>query len=644
MHLRRAGAILSSGRPLLSLGQSFELDANIAVRRAVLLGQPDAGKTNGLTVIAEGLLKLNVPPVLLDWKGDLWGLRSSARGDREGFAVAIFGGDHGDIDIEENDGRELGHVVAEEHLAAIVDLSAFATDAARRRFAAAFLRGFFSAKKNNVTPHPLLIDEYQKFAPEKPYEGERELLSVTEQVIGLGRKRGIGVIGTALRAAGLNKNIVEVSDVYFFMQMAGKNDLAAIGDTIKRVASAEERTALLTQIPQLHRGEVFVYSPAWLRILERHRFRLRETFDSSKTPEVGVDANAIEPRILAMPDIPALSERVAATREKRESEDPEALRRRIQDLEVQLKRPAARAVDVDEPETVRLRTELSALRALPPREVSVLTDDDRKLLERVAARVDEDAAAVDLNASSLLALLASTTTLTTSLTDVREVLKRIADGPAKAATTSTKPRVEAATNASVTKHVAVRAPRSERPLASHRSALGPPGSLLDLTTAPRAILAALGSLPDGHGTRKAIAALAGYSSRKSTIRNALSALRIRGLIESTGESLVLTPAGRSMAGPPKAPKTSAEMIAMWREKIRYAGPVALFDALIAAYPEPLTRDALGERAGVDPAKSTMRNALSRLRVQGLIVESDAGVVASDTLFPKRPRGTPSIVH
>jgi DNA helicase HerA-like ATPase len=201
---------------LLSLGSSFEIDANIAVRRAVLLGQPDAGKTNGLTVIAEGLLRLNVPPVLLDWKGDLWGLRSSAAGDREGFAIAIFGGDHGDVDIDEADGRELGHVVAEEHLSAILDLSAFATDAARRRFAAGFLRGFFNAKKTNVSPHPLLIDEYQKFAPEKPYEGERDLLSVTEQVIGLGRKRGIGVIETALRAAGLNKNIVEVSDVYFF--------------------------------------------------------------------------------------------------------------------------------------------------------------------------------------------------------------------------------------------------------------------------------------------------------------------------------------------------------------------------------------------------------------------------------------------
>ena len=52
MTSRRAAAVSTPERPLLSLGSSFDIDANIAVRRAVLLGQPDAGKTNGLTVIA----------------------------------------------------------------------------------------------------------------------------------------------------------------------------------------------------------------------------------------------------------------------------------------------------------------------------------------------------------------------------------------------------------------------------------------------------------------------------------------------------------------------------------------------------------------------------------------------------------------
>jgi len=150
---------------MLSLGDDFTLDANLATRRGVLLGQPDAGKSNGLAVIAEELLKLNVPVVILDWKGDLWGLRSSADGESEGFPIAVFGGDHGDVTIDEHDGRAIGQVVADERMPAIIDLSAFLTDNARRRFATGFLRSFFAAKRANVAPHPLLIDEYQQLSP-----------------------------------------------------------------------------------------------------------------------------------------------------------------------------------------------------------------------------------------------------------------------------------------------------------------------------------------------------------------------------------------------------------------------------------------------------------------------------------------------
>jgi len=133
-----------------------------------------------------------------------------------------------------------------------------------------------------------------------------------------------------------------------------------------------------------------------------------------------------------------------------------------------------------------------------------------------------------------------------------------------------------------------------------------------------------------------VAALAGYSARKSTWRNALSALRVGGLIETPDGIVALTPAGQKFVGPPPAPKTTAETIAMWRSKVRDAAPVALLDVLVAVHPRTLSREELGTRARVDHTKSTMRNALSRLRVQGLIEEESEGVKASDTLFPTGP--------
>jgi hypothetical protein len=40
----------------LVLGPGFHVNPNIATRRTILLGQPDTGKTNGLTVIANAAL------------------------------------------------------------------------------------------------------------------------------------------------------------------------------------------------------------------------------------------------------------------------------------------------------------------------------------------------------------------------------------------------------------------------------------------------------------------------------------------------------------------------------------------------------------------------------------------------------------
>lgn len=65
------------------------------------------------------------------------------------------------------------------------------------------------------------------------------------------------------------------------------------------------------------------------------KVRRRETFDSSATPTSG--RRRVEPRALAAVDLEALEERMAATIERAAAEDPKALRRRIIELERQLR-------------------------------------------------------------------------------------------------------------------------------------------------------------------------------------------------------------------------------------------------------------------------------------------------------------------
>jgi hypothetical protein len=134
--------------------------------------------------------------------------------------------------------------------------------------------------------------------------------------------------------------------------------------------------------------------------------------------------------------------------------------------------------------------------------------------------------------------------------------------------------------------------------------------------APGRILAVLAQFPDGR-TRRQVAALAGLAARKSTIRNALSTLRTRGLIAEHGEHLVLTDAGVDAAGGVDPLPSGPELLEHWRAEIGGGAPRRIFDLLVAEYPRALGRDEITAATGDDG--STLRNALSKLRSLDLIV-------------------------
>ena len=599
--------------PDIELGAGFTLDANIATKRTTLLGQPESGKTNGATVIAEGLLKIGVPVTSLDWKGDLWGQRSSADGLSDGYPVVIFGGDHADVDIDEHDGREIGHLVAKDEMPSVIDVSGFVTDAERRRFMAAFLRAFLQAKKDAVRPHTLLIDEYQKFAPQNPHGEAIQILSATEQVVGLGRKRGIGIIGTALRAAQLNKNVIELSDLYLFMQVAGRNDLKAISDTLKSVASADEIAEMMKAIPRLGKGEVVAYSPAWLRIMDQHRFRLRETFDSSRTPQVGDTLQWHTPRAFAAIDAPALSARIAATREAREAEEPVALRARIAELEKKIVRVddssgfKGTAIVADHE---KCDSDLAAMQRRA-------TTAEAKV-ERIVQVVRDLAVA---SRSAVRVVMSAVETLTIDIDRISDRLEKDAEPNNQDATTG-----PARANAPAAVATA--------PQRASRQADGSlePGTI---GSGPKRMLNALAATKDGRATRTQLGMLSGYVGSGGGFRNNLSTLRTAGHITDEQNAVAITPAGLAVATP--APMTSRAVIDMWLAKVG-GGPRKMLEALVSAYPAGLTRTELGTATGYEATGGGFRNNLSGLRTKDLIDERSGQVFAAIELFPTgKPR-------
>jgi hypothetical protein len=101
-------------------------------------------------------------------------LRASADGSAAGYPVVVFGGKRADVPINAEMGAALGRLIANEALACVIDLSDLGSNAARRRFMAAFSEALYEA---NEEPLHLVLDEADLWAPQRPIKGGEGLLN-----------------------------------------------------------------------------------------------------------------------------------------------------------------------------------------------------------------------------------------------------------------------------------------------------------------------------------------------------------------------------------------------------------------------------------------------------------------------------------
>ncbi len=86
----------------------YKIPDDCLTRPMACLGRTGSGKSNTAKGMVERLLDARRRVVVVDPKGDWWGLRQSGDGKRPGYPIPIFGGDHADIEITEHAGAGLG--------------------------------------------------------------------------------------------------------------------------------------------------------------------------------------------------------------------------------------------------------------------------------------------------------------------------------------------------------------------------------------------------------------------------------------------------------------------------------------------------------------------------------------------------------
>jgi hypothetical protein len=586
----------------LKISPTLSLPLDFVTSTQAILAKKGKGKTYKASVQAEELLDAQQQIVAIDPTGAWWGLRSSADGKHAGYPITIFGGEHGDVELQPTAGEVIADAIATEHFSAVIDLTLFRKGEALR-FMAAFLETLY--RKNRAALH-LFIDEADVVAPQKTFgPDEARVLGACEDIVRRGRIRGIGCTLITQRPQVLNKNVLSQVDMLTALGMNHPKDIGAIRDWVAVHGDEAQAKQMIADLPALPQGEAWIWAPA-ADIFKRVTFRDRRTFDSGKTPKAG--ERKVLPKVLAPVDIQRLGQTIAATVEQQKANDPKALRAKVAELEKQLAaKPAPVTVAAGKTKTVEKPVikdaQLTRIEKLIAVGEALITRwDDRSAdaftaLEQVRAKTDETIKTLGAHLKDLGAAIAST--------GAPDPVKVVA---LKRAIASLPPL-----------------PAAKRPstvLQQHQAA----AVTIEGLTAPLSAL--LGAFSwwraMGHDapTRPQLAAIVGWKTHGSNLRDRLSELRKLGLIESR------RPGTESLTDQGRAAAPGADTRTTLVESIRAAltQPQAkLFDALLAN--GLATRDELADLVGWERGGSNIRDRLSELNRMEFVHYPERGTVA-----------------
>lgn len=568
---------------MIQIAPNLQLPLDVATTASAIVGIRGTGKTNTATVIVEQLAAHGQRSIIIDPLDVWWGLKSSADGKEPGLPVVVFGGPHGDLPLNDDDGERIAEALATERVTAVLSLRHL-RKGAQERFATAFAERLYhlKGKAENRDRVLIVIDEASAFIPQQVNAGIARMVGAIEDLVRRGRASGIGVLLIDQRAASVNKNVLTQCELLIAHRQTHNLDRTAIRTWVEGNDStglaAKELFGSLASIGQGDAiGEAWIWSPLY-ELFERIRVAKRATFDSSATPKAG-DAAAV-PQSMASPDLDALRQLL-----EHEDEEPEQDLKNLRYLKAQL---------------AEARKEISRLKE---QLIDAALVGRRKALQEI----------LDFATDKLRS-------------ETREVSKADANpntrpdlAPAQAVTMS----------GNVARPISLSDPRAQQAL------LPSPSGVVPLSPKEEAILDTLAELK-GIGAhtvdRRILAALTDQSPKSSAYGEKLKTLRDLGLITTAGD-IAITAEGMSQANPNPMPLKLADYQARWKGFIRKPSARRIVDRLIAVYPKAVEKNDLARLSGISPTSSSYGEALKDLRSFGLVIGSKE-IAATNLLFPE----------
>lgn len=582
----------------IDLSKDLKLPSEIAGRRTAVFGISGSGKSNTATVIIEGLIAAGEQVVLIDPKGEGWGLLSLANGKPSNLDLIAFGEPNGHIEtLAETHGPRLADFVVETGRSVVLSLLGFESDQSERRFVAAFLRQLYRRKSKQAkrTRTLVVLDEAHLFVPESAGRGFKgdaaELAGAAQRIVRQGRTFGIGSLVIDQRPQDVAKRVITQCDTIICHQLTHNTDRDALREWVRGYDRSGEGEKFLNALASLNEGEAWVWSPSWLKLFQRTKIHRRRTFDSGAAPDGSEAARSVR---RAEIDLDQLRGQLAEVVEQAKANDPRELHKQIAELKRQLAGKANHQSAAPQADSKVERQKLiqAAANAAQARDKAwkAAVNERDSLINKLKSNMRMAALRLEVNGSFDPKINPQT------------IVERTIEPP-----TIRQTSVQAAPPK-----------QSVRTTAVHPS---------DLPKGEVATLSALIQFPDGL-RREQLTILTTY--KRSTRDAYIYRLRERGYVEESGGLIVATDAGRA-ALPNAEPLPTGEALQNHWLSILPEGEKRILSTLIACYPEAIGRDSLDEATGFK--RSTRDAYLHRLAAKQLVIEPARGQIqASENLF------------
>lgn len=586
----------------IKLNNTTNIDLNKLIESRLLIqANSGGGKSWAIRrLIEQAFGKVQI--IVLDPEGEFGNMRSK-------FDF-VYAGKGGDAPVESRSAALLARRLLELKASAIIDLYELPPQE-RKHFVRLFCEAMVNAPKELWHDCLVIIDEAHVFAPEK---SDSEALGPVIDLATRGRKRGYCVVLASQRISKLHKDAAAECNNKLIGRTALDIDRKRAGEELG-ITSKEEVLALRNLMP----GEFMAFGPA----IGNDVKKLYIGDVGVKPPSRGVTRSVAAPsatvkKILSkLADLPQeAAEEARTTKELKVALD--TAQRRVRELErapktVTIPGPIMKGLTEKEVDA-RLRS------ALHRRDLE--WEKVVKNWERFAVKIHvalRDAATMANNLVVPLKLPPFTLT-PSNLKEATVTLKN--QHPQKGERLSFQHRLPPMRNLGKPLPVEIKRPGHVVDLEEE----------VKLGSGELRLLKILAQRSPMRMTRAQLGLLAKVKSTTGTFRNYISKLKMGGMIEVEGDFIKASELGIESSGEEsKAPQTLEELIAMWRESLP-AGVVRIFDLVVEASPEPISRADIAERLNIAATTGTFRNYISILKTNGLIeTQGDMLELSTDLL-------------